>query len=39
MNDYEIEEKITMGWETIFGILCFVLVAVNIGFCLFDNEA
>lgn len=25
-------------WETAFGILCFGLLALNIGYCIFDNE-
>ena len=28
----------TIVWETAFGILCFLILFVNIGFCLFDNE-
>lgn len=25
-------------WETAFGIICFVILILNIGYCLFDNE-
>lgn len=25
-------------WETAFGIICFGLLALNIGYCIFDNE-
>jgi len=28
-----------MNWDIAFGIICFAILLLNIGYCLFDNEA
>lgn len=28
----------TLMWETVFAVVCFGIVVLNIGYCLFDNE-
>ncbi|GGJ97967.1 hypothetical protein GCM10007063_20340 [Lentibacillus kapialis] len=40
IRPYKLHEGGTnMGvWETAFGIVCFGLLVLNIGYCIFDNE-